>query len=52
MNINDALGGGEDMDDNITFDDMDEFDGADDDIENVSLLEISMCRPADEICTT
>ena len=37
VNINDALGGGEDMDDNITFDDMDDdFDGADDDIDNVS----------------
>jgi len=35
VNINDASGGGEDQDDNITFDDMDDFDGADDDIENI-----------------
>jgi len=34
VNINDATDAG-DQDDNITFDDMDEFDGSDDEIENI-----------------
>jgi len=36
VNINDALGGGEDMDDNITFDDVeDDYDEDGDDIDNI-----------------